>query len=222
MQVKSGLWRTLVLIAFCHHQKIALKKAVMKWKCGLIMILKMHFHTLTGNGYIIKITMNNGIKYLEKLIIMDYILLSMMAHKHTFCYLKKMLIDMATQENGLLIYQMNKFFLPLLLALLGGIYLTPPRSTGGLPPPTPRPKRKSEEDRFNRRRQALALPRDHQEDDDDEEKENRPPPKDDEELKETEDLVQYLLKQLEKAINQYEQQILQELRDLRLKLGIRH
>nr|QAB13916.1 MAG: E4 protein [Human papillomavirus] len=185
------------------------------------MIPKMHFHILTGSGFIIRITMNSGIKCQGKQIIMDYILLNMMVHKRTFCCLKEMHIDMATQENGLLMCQMNKFFLPLLIALLGGIYLTPPRSTGGLPPPTPRPKRKSEEDRFNRRRQALALPRDHQEDDDDDEKENRPPPKDEEELKETEDLVQYLLRQLEKAINQYEQQILQELKDLRLKLGIR-
>nr|AYA93914.1 MAG: E4 protein [Human papillomavirus] len=132
-----------------------------------------------------------------------------------------MLPDMERQENGLLILEMNKFFLPLLPALLGGLYLTPPRSAGGTAPPTPRPKRKTEEDLYTRRRQALALPRNHhQEDDDDEEKENQPPVKDDDELKDTEDLIQFLLKKLAKAIASYEEQVLQELKDLRKRLGI--
>ncbi|AFL02850.1 E4 [Human papillomavirus 154] len=146
----------------------------------------------------------------------------MIIQLHIFCYLQKMLRDMEKQRSGLLILEMNKFFLPLLPALLGGLYPTPLRSTGGpVPPPTPRPKRKTDEDLYNRRRQALALPRTHhQEDDDDEDKENQPPIKDEDELKETEELIQFLLTKLGKAINSYEVQVLHELRDLKKRLRI--
>ncbi|AEM24639.1 hypothetical protein [Human papillomavirus 141] len=142
---------------------------------------------------------------------------------YTFYYFTKMLVDMATLENGLLTIKMNKFFLPLLVALLGGLYLNP-RIPPSIPPPTPRPKRKTEEEKFNRRRQDLAQPRDHQRgdnDDDEEEKENRPPEKEDEDLRDVEDLIQLLLKKLERAIDQYQQQVFHELTDLKQRLRIR-
>ncbi|ATQ38342.1 E4 [Gammapapillomavirus 11] len=97
-----------------------------------------------------------------------------------------------------------------------------PRISGN-PPPSPYPKRKTEEERLNRRRQALALPRHLNPDDDDEEenKENRPPEKDDGELKTTETLILSLLNKLEEVINLYQEQVSEELKGLKLKLGIR-
>ncbi|AKP16351.1 E4 [Human papillomavirus 202] len=118
---------------------------------------------------------------------------------------------------------MNKSSL-LLPVLLGGLHLSPRKPSGTqtgdhpAPPPTPRPRRKTEEDRFSRRRQALALPSGHQEgDDDDEEKENQPPVRDEEE----ENVISSLLKKLEEAIDQFHEQVYQELKDLKRKLGIR-
>ncbi|AEM24604.1 hypothetical protein [Human papillomavirus 136] len=147
-----------------------------------------------------------------------------MVQCHTFYYLKRMLIDMDKQECGLLMLKISKFFLPLLVALLGGLYLNP-RATGPNPPSTPRLKRRSEEDRFLKKRQDLVQPRHHlkeDNDDDEEEKENRPPIRDDDELKDVEELLTLLLRKLGKAIDQYQQQVLQELSDLKQRLGIRH
>nr|AYA94316.1 MAG: E4 protein [Human papillomavirus] len=145
-----------------------------------------------------------------------------MVIEFTTFYLKKILVDMVIQEHGLLIIKINNFF-PLLPAQLGGLFLVPPRNNVGNQTP-PKPKRKPEEERYNRRRAALALPRGHQsQDDDDDEESNKEniPPNGDEELRETEQLISYLLVKLEKVIDQYHEQVSEELSDLKKKLKIR-
>nr|QAB13918.1 MAG: E4 protein [Human papillomavirus] len=137
-------------------------------------------------------------------------------------YLKRILVDMVILELGLLIIKINKFF-PLLPAQLGGLFLVPPRNSVGNQTP-PKPKRKPEEERYSRRRAALALPRGHQSQDDDEDEESNKenvPPNDDEELRETEHLISFLLGKLEKIIDRYQEQVSEELNDLKRKLKTR-
>nr|AYA94051.1 MAG: E4 protein [Human papillomavirus] len=115
---------------------------------------------------------------------------------------------------------MNKYPF-LLLALLGGLQLSPrkPQGTNSpAPPGTPHPIRRPEEHRNRLRRRNLGLPTGHQSDDDneDDEKENRPP-RDNEGL---DSLVHQLLRKWGEAIDLLLEQVTADLRDFKLKLGI--
>nr|AYA93576.1 MAG: E4 protein [Human papillomavirus] len=184
---------------------------------------KIRFHTLIGHIYITKMTKTCGTKCQEKLITMDCILKKGVETKRILYCLLMMLKDMAQPIDGLLIQTMNNspFLSP---ALLGGLLGPPlPRGTSlRTPPGTPHPTRRSEEQRNKQRRAALALPKGSlRSDDDEEEKENRPPPQKEDDVYPLQDLVSQLLAKWGEAIDQLQEQISQDLKDFRQRLGIR-
>nr|AYA93934.1 MAG: E4 protein [Human papillomavirus] len=93
------------------------------------------------------------------------------------------------------------------------------------PPGTPFPHRKAQDDRKGRREDLTPPSRRHLRYDDDEEetnKENEPPhypygPKDEERRRQ---IWEYLLRKWADDINWYQEQVLKDLNDLKLKLGI--
>nr|AEX31156.1 E4 protein [Human papillomavirus] len=153
------------------------------------------------------------------MIIMDCFIENKMVMYRTIYCLKKTHIDLVKVENGLLMPEMNKYPF-LLLALLGGLQLSPhkPQGTNIPHPPTPHLLRKPEEHRNRMRRQHLGLPSGNRSDDDGEEdeKENRQP-KDNDFL---DSLVSQLLKKWGEAIDQLLDQVTADLKDFKLRLGI--
>nr|QAB13936.1 MAG: E4 protein [Human papillomavirus] len=186
----------------------------------------MYIHILIGNGFIIKMKVISGIKYLEKQTIMDCTLRKLMGIEHTFCYFTKMLLDLEILTNGLLMLAMNKFPCPPTV-LLGGLRLGPPNnpppsaSSHRVPPGTPiPPRRPTSEELHKNRRKALGRGY-HSDDDENEGKENKPPKKEDEEVEEPIDTpVAQLLQKLEEAIDRLCDQVFQDLKDFKQKLGI--
>ncbi|AUB51279.1 E1/E4 protein [Human papillomavirus type 215] len=81
-------------------------------------------------------------------------------------------------------------------------------------------RRPTEEARLKQRREALGLGSGSQRSDDEEDEEKENHPKDNESL--VEDLLSRLLKTWGAAIDQLHEQISQDLKGFKLKLGIRH
>ncbi|ADR77931.1 E4 [human papillomavirus 129] len=161
-----------------------------------------------------------GTKQVGKLIMMDCIMWTKMETKVIFYCFLKMPGDIVTIIFGVCITKMNTFIF-LLPALLGGLTLGPQRNL--LAPRTPpgTPRRPTDEARHKQRRQALGLANGAQrsDDDDEEEKENQQNPKEGNSL--LDNLLSRLLNKWEKAIDQLEEQILTDLKDFKLRLGIR-
>ena len=153
---------------------------------------------------------------------MVYIMRKVMAVKAILFYSLRMPADMVIPICGVCIITMNTFMF-LLPALLGGL-LGPqyhPRNltAARTPPGTPRARRNTDEARHKLRRQSLGLPNGGQRsDDDDEEKENQQAPKEEDLL---EDLLSRLLKAWGEAIDQLQEQISQDLKGFKQRLGIR-
>ncbi|ATQ38515.1 E4 [Gammapapillomavirus 22] len=161
---------------------------------------------------------------------MDYILKIIVEKKITFCYLPLMQKHMVPVEDGLLNIKMKQF---LLLPLL------PVHNKGRSPtllkdhqrdlsaaPGTPFPFRKQQEERKLKRDDLIPPPRRHLRYDDDEDESNKenvaPPqypygPKDEERRKAS---LGYLLEKWAEDIIWYQEQVLKDLNDLKLKLGI--
>ena len=137
-----------------------------------------------------------------------------------------MLRHMVPQENGLYIIKITLFLL-LLLALLKtrspDLFKGPPGELSA-PPGTPYPHRKHQEDKKAKREELARPPTRHQrydEDDDDPQvnKENLPP-QDRNDADWREKLLQYLLDKLAADILQCQEQIFQDLSDLKQRLRI--
>nr|AYA94375.1 MAG: E4 protein [Human papillomavirus] len=140
-----------------------------------------------------------------------------------------MLQLMVPQENGLCIIKI-KLFLLLLLAPLkprsSDLFKGPSGELSPLPPPgTPFPSRKPQDDKRAKREELTQPRRPHQRydiDDDDQEtnKENHPPPADRSDVDWKKTVLQSLLEKWAADILWYQEEILRDLNDLRLKLGI--
>nr|AYA93961.1 MAG: E4 protein [Human papillomavirus] len=165
---------------------------------------------------------------------MVFIMRNPMEIEHTISYLSQMQHGMEKLDNGLCSLKI-KLFLPLYLAHAGRTPLFPPKGPS-VPPATPFPHRRAShpgiiQDPTKAKREALVAPpgprrRLQFDNDDDEEKENqRPPPekglepRDDEEP-ERWSVLGYLLEKWEADIDRFQRQVLQDLQDLKLKLGI--
>nr|AYA93521.1 MAG: E4 protein [Human papillomavirus] len=159
---------------------------------------------------------------------MDYILKIQMETKVIFFYLLMRPKSMVPVEDGLLDINMKLFLLLPLSALHKGRspnLLKDLSKDLSVPPGTPYPHRKLQDDR-NKKREDLVPPhRRHLTfDDDDEEgnKENAPPqyplgPKEEERRRA---ILGYLLDKWAEDILWYQEQVFQDLKDLRQKLGI--
>nr|AYA94031.1 MAG: E4 protein [Human papillomavirus] len=164
---------------------------------------------------------------------MGFIMRKPMEIECTIFYLSQTQQGMEKLDNGL--YSLKiKLFLPLYLVHAGRTPLFPPKGPS-VPPATPFPLRRAShpnvQDPTKAKREALAAPpgprrRLQFDNDDDEEKENqRPPPekapepRDDEEP-ERWSVLGYLLEKWELDIDRFQRQVLQDLQDLKLKLGI--
>ncbi|AGC93432.1 E4 [Human papillomavirus 175] len=165
---------------------------------------------------------------------MVFIMRKVMEIEHTIFCLNQTQQGMEKLDNGLCSLKI-KLFLPLYLAHTGRTPLFPPKGLSA-PPATPFPHRRAShpggiQDPTKAKREALVAPpgprrRLQFDNDDDDEKENqRPPP---EKLPETRDndeperwsVLGYLLEKWEADIERFQQQVLQDLQDLKLKLGI--
>ncbi|ATQ38494.1 E4 [Gammapapillomavirus 22] len=158
---------------------------------------------------------------------MDCILKMNMEIKVIFYYLLMRLKNMVPVEDGLLNINMKLFLLLPLSALHKGRspnLLKDLSKDLSVPPGTPYPHRKLQEDR-NKKREDLVPPhRRHlhiDEDDEEANKENTPQyplgPKDDERRRA---YLGYLLEKWAEDIIWYQEQVFQDLRDLKQKLGI--
>ncbi|AVY53539.1 E4 [Human papillomavirus type 216] len=167
--------------------------------------------------------MTIGIKQKEGWIMMECFIWTLMEIRAILYCFMKMPGDIVKLIYGVCIIKMNTFIF-LLPALLGGLNLGPQRSllTPRTPPGTPHNRRPTDEARNKQRRQALGLANGSQrsDDDDDEEKENHQDPRDSGDSL-LDDLLSRLLKKWEEAIDQLEQQISQDLKGFKRRLGIR-
>nr|AYA93855.1 MAG: E4 protein [Human papillomavirus] len=179
-----------------------------------------------GLKFIIRMMKKSGIKYLVRLIMMDCIILRLMEVKVIFYCSLRMPKDLVKLIPGLCTIKMKQFIF-LLPALLGGLVLTPrsaPTPNLRTPPGTPHPHRRLTDEQRNKvRRAVLGLPKGTQRsDDEDEEKENQQQVQKEEEYSLVEDLVAQLLKTWGQAIDQLQEQISQDLRGFKQRLGIRN
>nr|AYA93888.1 MAG: E4 protein [Human papillomavirus] len=227
---RHGHYKTQVRIYLTHLPETVSKREALMLRFGLTKILKMHFPTQIGHGFIIKMSRKNGTRYQVKQIIMGYILMNKMETEHTFYCLRKMLHDMVIPMNGLLMLKMNNCPFHL-TARLGGLRVTSPQrppltATLRQPPDTPRPRRPTDEERNKHRRKVLGLPSGlHPDEDDEEEKENRAPVKEEEEEEvevkaEQSSSVHQLLTKLGEAIDQLTEQVYRDLKYFKQRLGI--
>nr|AVN89949.1 E4 protein [Human papillomavirus]AYA93803.1 MAG: E4 protein [Human papillomavirus] len=131
--------------------------------------------------------------------------------------------DMVQQDSGQCYIKMKLFLILPLLALhkpRSPDFLKGRHGDTSAPPGTPFPLRKVPDDKKAKRDELAQPPRRHQfePDDDENNKENLPPERNDDDCKKS--LVQSLLDKWAEDIIWYQQEVLRDLNDLKLKLGI--
>ncbi|ATQ38557.1 E4 [Gammapapillomavirus 23] len=165
---------------------------------------------------------------------MDFIMRNQMGTEFIIFYSREMQQGMEKLDNGLCSLKIQ-LFLPLYLVHTGR---NPPFLPKGpsVPPATPYLQRRASipniQDPTKAKRETLAAapgPRrklQFDNDDDDEKENQRPPPekvperRDDEEATHQWSVLGYLLQKWEADIEEFQRQVLQDLQDLKLKLGI--
>nr|AYA94731.1 MAG: E4 protein [Human papillomavirus] len=199
---------------------------VLKFKYTMIMILKTVWCTHNGTPFTIRTCRTIGIKPQGKWITMVYHLLIILMKKDTFYYFMKMLVNMVRLDNGLLNTKLQLFPL-LLLAQPSDPPSTPKKATisTGSPGSPHRRKVPLGEDFRGILKKYPQLPPHRQPreendiDEDDEEKENQPPETPPAQNGDEGPLMS-LLRKWDHDINQFRNIILQDLEDLKRKLGI--